>query len=74
MSLYNDYRCNQELTCHDGIKSICVLDDGTIEFYLNEQSIAIGDYTIKNAHDGSLFNVFTLPNNIICIIFIPLCL
>ena len=54
------YHCNQELTNHDGISSICKLD-GTIVSCLNIQSITIGDYTIKNSHDASLFKVLTLP-------------
>ena len=45
-----------------GIESICQLDDGTI-VSCSELTIMIGDYTIKNAHDNSIYKVITLPNN-----------
>ena len=60
----NDYHCDQVIKRHsEGIRSICQLDDGTI-VSCSYQTIMIGDYTIKNAHDDSwIFKVITLPNN-----------
>ena len=60
----NDYHCDQELKRHSKhIISICQLEDGTIVSCSKDKSIIIGDYTIKKAHDDSIYKVITLPNN-----------
>ena len=60
----NDYHCDQVIKRHsESITSICQLDDGTIVSCSYDKSIMIGDYTIKNAHDGWIWKVITLPNN-----------
>ena len=60
----NDYHCDQVIKRHSkGINSICQLDDGTIVSCSDDRTIMIGDYTINNAHDDSIFQVITLPNN-----------
>ena len=46
-----------------GINSICQLEDGIIVSCSDDKSIMIGDYIIKEAHDGSIQKVITLPNN-----------
>ena len=59
----NDYHCDQVIKRHsEGIRSICQLDDGTIVSG-SYQTIMIGDYTIKNAHNDWIYQVITLPNN-----------
>ena len=59
-----DYHCDQVIERHSkGIRSICQLDDGTIVSCSNAQSIMIGDYIIKEAHDDYIYKVITLPNN-----------
>ena len=59
----NDYHCDQVIKRHsERITSICQLDDGTI-VSCSYQTIMIGDYTIKNAHDDRITKVITLPNN-----------
>ena len=59
----NDYHCDQVIKRHsNGITSICQLDDGTI-VSCSYQTIMIGDYTIKNAHNIWIYQVITLPNN-----------
>ena len=60
----NDYHCEQVIKRHNNyIISICELDDGTIVSCLEDNSITIGDYTIKNAHELEINKVIALPNN-----------
>ena len=60
----NDYHCDQVIKRHSyGIYSICELDDGTIVSCSWDRSIIIGDYTINNAHDDTIWKVITLPYN-----------
>ena len=42
---------------------LCQLDDGFIVSCLADNSITIGNYTIKNAHAQWINKVITLPNN-----------
>ena len=59
----NDYHCDQVLKRHNNdIRSICQLDNGTI-VSSSYQSIMIGDFLIKNAHDYWIWGVVALPNN-----------
>ena len=61
---FNDYHCDQVIKRHCYcIYSICELDNGTIVSCSWDKSIIIGDYTIKDAHDGWIWKVITLPNN-----------
>ena len=60
----NDYHCDQVIKRHnDSITSICQLDDGTIVSCSEDRTIMLNNYTIKNAHDGWIYKVITLPNN-----------
>ena len=60
----NDYHCDQLIKRHnDSITSICQLDDGTIVSCSYDRTIMLNNYTIKNAHDGWIYKVITLPNN-----------
>ena len=60
-----DYHFDQVIERHnEKIKSICQLDDGTIVSCSYDDSIMIGDYTIKKAHERWIYKVITLPNNI----------
>ena len=72
----NDYHCDQVIKGHSGFnemhededliltypKPICVLEDGTIVSG-QYNSLKIGDYTIKNAHNNDIYKVIALPNN-----------
>ena len=59
-----DYHFDQVIERHsDSIISICQLDDGTIVSCSYDDSIMIGDYTIKKAHERWIYKVITLPNN-----------
>ena len=58
-----DFHCEQELWRYPyGIYSICEADDGTIVSCTRE-TITIGENTLKNPHDNSIFKVISLPNN-----------
>ena len=61
----NDYHCDRvnERYSFCGINSICQLDDDTIVSCSSDKSIMIGDYTIKDAHEGCISKVISLPNN-----------
>ena len=60
----NNYNCAQSFERHNnGVRSICLLDDGNIVSCSFEQSIVIGNYRIKYAHDKPIFKIITLPNN-----------
>ena len=67
ISIYDpskDYHFDQVIERHsDNIISICQLDDGTIVSCSYDDSIMIGDYTIKKAHERWIYKVITLPNN-----------
>ena len=57
----NSYQFAQVLKRHsDYIYSICQLEKGTIVSCSLDRTIMIGDYTIKNAHDGCIYKVITL--------------
>ena len=44
----NDYKCDEVIRRHNkGINSICELDDGTIVSGSLDNSIMIGDYTLR---------------------------
>ena len=51
------------VSCSDVHSLFCQLEDGTLEPFSDDHSIMIGDYTIKSAHDDSIYQVITLPNN-----------
>ena len=58
-----DFHCEQVLWRYPyGIYSICEADDGTIVSCTRE-TITIGENTLKNPHDNSIFKVISLPNN-----------
>ena len=60
----NDYHCDQVIKRHSkGISSICQLDNGTIVSSSYDNSIMIGDFTIKRAHESLIKKVITLPND-----------
>ena len=59
-----DYHCEQMIKRHNyRFNSICEIEDGNIVSCLWDQSIMIGDYTIKKAHENWINKVITLSNN-----------
>ena len=67
ISIYSpskEYHCDKVINKNRGsIPSICELDDGIIVSCSSDGSIMIGDYTIKNAHNGWINKVIVLSNN-----------
>ena len=60
----NNYHCYQVLERHNShIFSICELEDGTIVSSSFDNTIMIDEYKIKDAYDGILNKLITLPNN-----------
>ena len=60
----NDYHCDEIIERHtDEVTSICKLDDGTLVSSSEDHSIKIGEFTISNTHQNSIWKVVSLPEN-----------